>query len=111
MIGQYLSNTNKIDTIHILQNILELNKAQVALAGGVSFYGIGTISDEQCGLKHYNATKVTIMTRNRSEAGKLKHKQKKLMLNLLLNITLLTYYQIAVPVMGLCTANMLQKQN
>jgi hypothetical protein len=30
MIGQYLSNTNEIDTIHILQNILELNKSQVA---------------------------------------------------------------------------------
>jgi len=27
MIGQYLSNTNKIDTIHILQNILQVNKA------------------------------------------------------------------------------------
>jgi hypothetical protein len=29
MIGRYLSNTNKIGTIHILQNILELNKALV----------------------------------------------------------------------------------
>ena len=29
MIGQYLLNTNEIDTIHILQNILELNKALV----------------------------------------------------------------------------------
>jgi len=80
----------------------------------VSFYGIDTLSDEQRGLKHYNATKVTIMTRNRSSTpGKQKHKQKKLMLNLLLSITLLTYYyQIAVAVMGLCTAtNMLQKQN
>jgi hypothetical protein len=27
MIGQHLSNTNKIDTIHILQNILQVNKA------------------------------------------------------------------------------------
>jgi len=27
MIGQYLSNTNEIDTIYILQNILQLNKA------------------------------------------------------------------------------------
>jgi len=27
MIGQYLSNTNEIDTIHILPKILELNKA------------------------------------------------------------------------------------
>jgi len=27
MIGQYLSNTNEIGTIYILQNILELNKA------------------------------------------------------------------------------------
>jgi len=26
MIGQYLSNTNEIDIIHILQNILQLNK-------------------------------------------------------------------------------------
>ena len=29
MIGQYLSNTNEIDTIYILQNILKLNKALV----------------------------------------------------------------------------------
>jgi len=28
MIGQYLSNTNEIGTIHILQNILQVNKAQ-----------------------------------------------------------------------------------
>ena len=28
MIGQYLSNTNEIATVSILQNILELNKAQ-----------------------------------------------------------------------------------
>jgi len=27
MIGQYLSNTNEIGTIHILPKILELNKA------------------------------------------------------------------------------------
>ena len=27
MIGQYLSNTNEIGTIHILQKLLELNKA------------------------------------------------------------------------------------
>jgi len=27
MIGQYLSNTNEISTIYILQKILELNKA------------------------------------------------------------------------------------
>jgi len=27
MIGQYLSNTNEIDTIHILPKILKLNKA------------------------------------------------------------------------------------
>ena len=31
MIGQYLSNTNKRATVSILQNILELNKAYVAL--------------------------------------------------------------------------------
>jgi hypothetical protein len=30
MIGQYLSNTNEIDTIHILQNILQVNKAQAS---------------------------------------------------------------------------------
>lgn len=59
---------------------------QVALAGGVSFYGIDTLNDDQRGLKQYNATKVTIMTRNRSSTpGKYKHKQKKLMLNLLLS--------------------------
>jgi hypothetical protein len=27
MIGQYLSNTNEIGTIYILQNILQVNKA------------------------------------------------------------------------------------
>jgi len=31
MIGQYLSNTNEIGTIHILQNILQLNKALVLI--------------------------------------------------------------------------------
>jgi len=31
MIRQYLSNTNEIGTIHILQNILELNKAWSSL--------------------------------------------------------------------------------
>ena len=29
MIGQYLSNKNEIDTIHILPKILEVNKALV----------------------------------------------------------------------------------
>ena len=29
MIGQYLSNTNEIGTIHILQNILQVNKASI----------------------------------------------------------------------------------
>jgi len=29
MIGQYLSNTNERATVSILQNILELNKAQI----------------------------------------------------------------------------------
>ena len=29
MIGQYLSNTNESVTIHILQKILEVNKAQI----------------------------------------------------------------------------------
>jgi len=33
MIGQYLSNTNEIGTIHILQNILQLNKAQESFEG------------------------------------------------------------------------------
>lgn len=76
-------------------------------------------SDKQGGLKHcnlqcnknddYDAKQVR---GSQSTPGKQKHKQNKLMLNLLLSITLLTYYQIAVPVMGLRTAtNMLQKQN
>jgi len=30
MIGQYLSNTNEKATVSILQNILELNKAQLS---------------------------------------------------------------------------------
>ena len=34
MIGQYLSNTNEIDTIHILQKILELNKAMESARPG-----------------------------------------------------------------------------
>jgi len=35
MIGQYLSNTNEIGTIHVLQNILELNKALTLICVGV----------------------------------------------------------------------------
>ena len=31
MIGQYLSNTNEIGTIHILPKFLELNKAIVSI--------------------------------------------------------------------------------
>jgi len=30
MIAQYLSNTNEISTIHILQNILQVNKEMTA---------------------------------------------------------------------------------
>jgi len=38
MIGQYLSNTNEIGTIHILPKILELNKALAVT--GVLCHGV-----------------------------------------------------------------------
>ena len=51
MIGQYLSNTNEIDTIHILQNILQLNKAlieQLWLLGKAIISGPHVSSDPIC---------------------------------------------------------------